>query len=574
MAYLEKYKEWLGNPCFDEETRAELYSIKDNSKEIEDRFYRELEFGTGGLRGIIGAGTNRINNYTVRRATQGLANFVLKEKGADKGVVIAYDSRRKSPGFAKEAALCLAANGIKVYLFDALRPTPELSFAVRELGCIAGVVITASHNPAEYNGYKVYWEDGAQITPPKDEQIIAEVNAISSYTTPKTMAETAALTSGKLQMIGASLDDRYFEALKGQVLNADLIKVQGKNLKIVYTPLHGAGNVPVQRILRELGFVNVFVVKEQELPDGNFPTVESPNPENKSAFEMALVLAREVAADVVLATDPDADRLGIYARDLKTGEYKAFTGNMSAMIILAYQLEQRKEKGLLPGNGAIVTTIVSGKMGKEVAGAYDVSVFETLTGFKFIGQKIEQFERDYSHQFLFGYEESYGCLLGTDVRDKDAVVAVMALCEAAAYYQSKGLTLCEQMDILFDQYGYFFENLETVTLKGKEGIEKIDRIMNQIRKEPPKNLADFKVYSFTDYQQDKKYDFLNGKIMAAGLPGSNVLHFTLENDAWCCVRPSGTEPEIKFYIGVKGSDRAKTIQNGELLMAAVKRLVE
>ena len=437
---MKKYQEWCENPYFDEKTRKELKNIAGDEKEISDRFYKDLAFGTGGLRGVIGAGTNRMNIYTVRKATQGLANFIIEENGREKGVAIAFDSRNMSPEFAEEAARCLCANGIRTWLFESLRPTPELSFALRELGCIAGIVVTASHNPPEYNGYKVYWEDGAQITYPKDEQIIARVNAITDLTTVKTMSRKEADESGLLQIIGEEIDASYMEALKKLVLNPEVIKEQAKSLKIVYTPLHGTGNLPVRRVLSELGFEQVIVVPEQEKPDGNFPTVSYPNPEDKKAFALALELAKKVDADLVLATDPDADRLGVYAKDSKTGEYMAFTGNMSGMIICEYELSQRKEKGMLPEDGAIVTTIVSGNMSQAVAKEYGVDIIETLTGFKYIGEQIKLFEQNHNHTYLFGYEESYGCLVGTHARDKDAVVAVMTLCEAAAYYKSKGLT--------------------------------------------------------------------------------------------------------------------------------------
>ena len=466
------YREWLSNPYFDEDTKAELKAIEHDENEIKERFYMDLEFGTAGLRGIIGAGINRMNIYVVRRATQGLANYIIKQGGSSKGVAIAYDSRHMSPEFADEAARTLAANGIKAYKFESLRPTPELSFAVRELGCIAGINVTASHNPPEYNGYKVYWEDGAQITAPKDVEIINEVQSIIDYGALKTMSEEDAKAAGLYEVIGSEIDDKYMEALKKLVLRPEAIKEQADKLKIVYTPLHGTGNVPVRRVLKELGFTQVHVVEEQELPDGDFPTVSYPNPEDKKAFALALKLAKEVDADIVLATDPDADRLGVYAKNTETGEYQSFTGNMSGMLILEYLLSQRKELGILPENGAVVTTIVSGKMAREIAKAYNVTLIETLTGFKYIGEQIKFFEQDHSHEFLFGYEESYGCLEGTHARDKDAVVAVMALCEAAAYYKSKGLTLCQQMENLYKTYGYYKENLISQTFKGMEGKQR------------------------------------------------------------------------------------------------------
>lgn len=569
----EIYKFWLTDAYFDEQTKEELRSIAGDEKEIEERFYRDLEFGTGGLRGIIGAGTNRMNIYTVRKATQGLANFIMKEKAQEKGVAIAYDSRNMSPEFAKEAALCLAANGIRAYIFPSLRPTPMLSFALRELGCTAGIVVTASHNPPEYNGYKVYWEDGAQITSPKDKEIIGEVNAITDYAQVRTTSRREAEKAGLYQVIGEEMDDKYMEELKKLVLHPEIIKKEAENLRIVYTPLHGTGNLPVRRVLRELGFANVYVVKEQELPDGNFPTVSYPNPEDKDAFALALKLAKEVDADIVLATDPDADRLGVYAKDTATGEYESFTGNMSGMLILEYQLARRKALGTLPENGAVVTTIVSGKMAREITQAYQVELIETLTGFKYIGEQIKFFEQNQEHEYVFGYEESYGCLVGTHARDKDAVVAVMALCEAAAYWKSQGMTLCDKMQELFETYGYYQENLCTVTLKGQNGARQIAEMMENIRAHVPKSVGGLKVVQFRDYREDVKLDVVRGEKTGTGLPKSNVLYFELEKGAWCCVRPSGTEPKIKFYIGVKGESKEEAEDRLQNLTEAVKRLV-
>ncbi len=570
---MKKYQEWCENPYFDEETRNELKNIAGDEKEISDRFYKDLAFGTGGLRGVIGAGTNRMNIYTVRKATQGLANFIIEENGREKGVAIAFDSRNMSPEFAEEAARCLCANGIRTWLFESLRPTPELSFALRELGCIAGIVVTASHNPPEYNGYKVYWEDGAQITYPKDEQIIARVNAITDLTTVKTMSRKEADESGLLQIIGEKIDASYMEALKKLVLNPEVIKEQAKSLKIVYTPLHGTGNLPVRRVLSELGFEQVIVVPEQEKPDGNFPTVSYPNPEDKKAFALALELAKKVNADLVLATDPDADRLGVYAKDSKTGEYMAFTGNMSGMIICEYELSQRKEKGMLPEDGAIVTTIVSGNMSQAVAKEYGVDIIETLTGFKYIGEQIKLFEQNHNHTYLFGYEESYGCLVGTHARDKDAVVAVMALCEAAAYYKSKGLTLWDQMLVLFEKYGYYKEGLYTLTLKGQEGAAKIQEILKSFRSNPPKQIGEYKVLAFRDYEENIIQNYVTGETTKTGLPKSNVLYFELEDQAWCCVRPSGTEPKVKLYMGVKGIDMQDAQNRLEQLTEAMTNLI-
>ena len=573
MDVMKKYQEWCENPYFDEKTRKELKNIAGDEKEISDRFYKDLAFGTGGLRGVIGAGTNRMNIYTVRKATQGLANFIIEENGREKGVAIAFDSRNMSPEFAEEAARCLCANGIRTWLFESLRPTPELSFALRELGCIAGIVVTASHNPPEYNGYKVYWEDGAQITYPKDEQIIARVNAITDLTTVKTMSRKEADESGLLQIIGEEIDASYMEALKKLVLNPEVIKEQAKSLKIVYTPLHGTGNLPVRRVLSELGFEQVIVVPEQEKPDGNFPTVSYPNPEDKKAFALALELAKKVDADLVLATDPDADRLGVYAKDSKTGEYMAFTGNMSGMIICEYELSQRKEKGMLPEDGAIVTTIVSGNMSQAVAKEYGVDIIETLTGFKYIGEQIKLFEQNHNHTYLFGYEESYGCLVGTHARDKDAVVAVMALCEAAAYYKSKGLTLWDQMLVLFEKYGYYKEGLYTLTLKGQEGAAKIQEILKSFRSNPPKQIGEYKVLAFRDYEEDIIQNDVTGETTKTGLPKSNVLYFELEDQAWCCVRPSGTEPKVKLYMGVKGIDMQDAQNRLEQLTEAMTSLI-
>ena len=570
----KRYEEWMENPYFDEDTKAELKSIESDEKEIEERFYRDLEFGTGGLRGIIGAGTNRMNVYTVRKATQGLANFIRKEKAEKKGVAIAFDSRNMSPEFAQEVALCLAANGIKAYIFPSLRPTPMLSFALRELGCTAGIVITASHNPPEYNGYKVYWEDGAQITYPKDEQIIGEVNAVTDYASVKTMNREDAEKAGLYQVIGSEIDDKYIEALKSLAIHPEIIRQEAQNLKIVYTPLHGTGNIPVRRILKELGFEKVYVVKEQELPNGDFPTVSYPNPEDKNAFKLALELAKEVDADIVLATDPDADRLGVYAKDTKTGEYMSFTGNMSGMLILEYILSQKKALGTLPENGAVVTTIVSGKMSREITRDYGMTLIETLTGFKYIGEQIKFFEQNHDHTYVFGYEESYGCLVGTHARDKDAVVAVMALCEVAAYCRHQGITLCDQMENLFKKYGYYKEGLCTVTLKGQEGAKKIQSMMEQIRTKVPETIGGLKVLQFRDYREDVAKDCVTGQETTTGLPKSNVLYFELEDGAWCCIRPSGTEPKIKFYIGVKGTDNADAQKKLDDLTKAVEGLAE
>jgi phosphoglucomutase len=550
MDYMNRYEEWLTNPYFDEATRGELGALKGNDKEIKERFYKDLEFGTGGLRGILGAGVNRMNLYTVRRATQGLANIIIKHGEQKKGVAIAYDSRRMSPEFALDSALCLAANGIPAYLFESLRPTPELSFAVRTLGCIAGIVVTASHNPPEYNGYKVYWEDGAQITYPKDEEIIHEVNSIADFASAKTMNKEDALNQGLLTILGKEMDDKYIAELKKLVINP--INEEGKQMKIVYTPLHGTGNLPVRRILSELGFEQVYVVPEQELPDSDFSTVGYPNPEDPKVFVLAQKLAEEVGADLILATDPDADRLGIMVRN-NQGEFVLFNGNMTGALIAEYEFSQKAEKGILPKNAALIKTIVTGNISDMIAAYYNATLIEVLTGFKYIGEQIKLFEQTGSHEYVFGYEESYGCLVGTHARDKDAVVAVMCLCEAAAYYKSKGSSLYEQMNRIYEKYGYFKEDLFSVTLKGIEGMEKIKEIMTRYRMNPPKQVGDYQVLRVRDYLNDTITDMGTGNVSPTGLPKSDVLYFDLNDNGWCAVRPSGTEPKIKFYFGVKGN---------------------
>ena len=552
MDYREQFNFWLEDDYFDEETKKELLAIRNDEKEVEDRFYRELEFGTGGLRGVIGAGTNRMNFYTVRKATQGLANYILAQGTQDKGISIAYDSRRFSPEFADEAALCMAANGIKAYVFDALRPTPELSFSVRYLGCTAGIVITASHNPPEYNGYKVYWEDGAQITSPRDKEIISYVKNVTDYHTVKTMDKAEAIAKGLYIQTGKEIDDAFMAELKKQIIHPEIIKEMGKELKIVYTPFNGTGNVPARRILKEIGFENVTVVPEQEMPDPNFTTLEYPNPEDPKAFTLALKLAKEVKADVVLATDPDADRLGIYAYDTKSGEYVPFTGNMSGMLIAEYILRERTKLGLMPENPALVKTIVTTNMADVICKTYNVKEVEVLTGFKYIGEQIKWFIEKGTNNYVFGLEESYGCLAGTHARDKDAIVAVMCLCEVAAYCKKQGITVWDMMLDMYEKYGYYKEDLYTITMKGKEGSEQIAAIMENLRANPPKEFGAWKVLAMRDYTKDERIDLATGEKSSTGLPYSNVLYFELSDDAWCCARPSGTEPKIKFYMGVKG----------------------
>ncbi len=574
MDYRKAYEEWLTNPYFDEATKAELRAIAGDEKEIEERFYTELEFGTAGLRGIIGAGTNRMNIYTVRRATQGLANYMKKAGVQEKGVAIAYDSRRMSPEFADEAALNLAANGIRAYVFASLRPTPELSYAVRKLGAAAGINITESHNPAEYNGYKVYWEDGAQITPPHDAGIMAEVKAVTDYNAVRTMELTEAKEKGLYITIGEELDRSYMDEIKQLVLHQDAIDAVKDDLKIVYTPLHGTGNIPVRTILNELGFTKVFIVKEQEAPDGDFPTVGYPNPEAPDAYQLALALAKKEGADLVLATDPDADRLGVYVKDGQTGEYHMLTGNMSGCLIGDYIIGQTKAvKGALPEDGAFIRSIVTTNLADAVAAYYGVELIEVLTGFKFIGQKILEFEREGRGTYLFGMEESYGCLPGTYARDKDAVAATMFLCEAAAYYKTQGKTLWDAMLALYERCGYYQDHVESVTLKGIEGLEKIRHIMEYLRKEPPKAIGAYPVLAVRDYQAGTIADMQTGKAVPTGLPSSNVLYYELEEDAWVCVRPSGTEPKVKFYIGVKGDSMQDAQEKVNALSDAALDLV-
>ena len=571
--YMKIYEQWLADPYFDEDTKNELRAIAGDENEIRERFYMDLEFGTAGLRGIIGAGINRMNIYTVRRATQGLANYIKKQGGEEKGVAIAFDSRRMSPEFAMEAAMTLAANGIKAYKFESLRPTPELSFAVRELGCIAGINITASHNPPEYNGYKVYWEDGAQFTPPHDKGVLEEVLAIEDLSIVKTTSEKEALRSGKFQVIGKEIDDKYIENVKAQVVNQDAIDRMQKDITIIYTPLHGTGNIPARRVMKELGFENVYVVPEQELPDGNFPTVSYPNPEAEEAFTLGLKLAREKNADLVLATDPDADRLGVYVKDAKTGEYHPLTGNMSGSLLCDYVLSQKQAKGQIPADGQVIKSIVTTNLVNAVAEHYGCELVEVLTGFKYIGQQILKEEQTGKGTYMFGMEESYGCLIGTYARDKDAISATAALCEAAAYYKEKGMTLWDAMVAMYEKYGYYKDTVKSIGLKGIEGLAKIQEIMENFRQEPPKTLGDYTVTAARDYKAGIIMDMASGAVRPTGLPSANVLYYEMNDGAWLCVRPSGTEPKIKFYYGVKGASMEDADARSEKMGAELTELV-
>ena len=571
--YMKIYEQWLADPYFDEDTKNELRAIADDENEIKERFYMDLEFGTAGLRGIIGAGINRMNIYTVRRATQGLANYIKKQGGEEKGVAIAFDSRRMSPEFAMEAAMTLAANGIKAYKFESLRPTPELSFAVRELGCIAGINITASHNPPEYNGYKVYWEDGAQFTPPHDKGVLEEVLAIEDLSTVKITSEEEALRSGKFQVIGKEIDDKYIENVKAQVVNQDAIDRMQKDITIIYTPLHGTGNIPARRVMKELGFENVYVVPEQELPDGNFPTVSYPNPEAEEAFALGLKLAKEKNADLVLATDPDADRLGVYVKDAKTGEYHPLTGNMSGSLLCDYVLGQKQAKGQIPADGQVIKSIVTTNLVNAVAEHYGCELVEVLTGFKYIGQQILKEEQTGKGTYMFGMEESYGCLIGTYARDKDALSATAALCEAAAYYKEKGMTLWDAMVAMYEKYGYYKDTVKSIGLKGIEGLAKIQEIMENFRQEPPKTLGDYTVTAARDYKAGTIMDMASGAVRPTGLPSANVLYYEMNDGAWLCVRPSGTEPKIKFYYGVKGTSMEDADARSEKMGAELTELV-
>lgn len=572
--YMKIYNEWLSNPYFDEATKEELRAISGDENEIKERFYMDLEFGTAGLRGVIGAGINRMNIYVVRRATQGLANYIIKQGGAAKGVAIAYDSRHMSPEFAMEAAMTLAANGIKAYKFESLRPTPELSFAVRKLGCIAGINITASHNPPEYNGYKVYWEDGAQFTPPHDKGVTEEVLAIEDLSTVKVTDEAAATAAGLYQVIGADIDDEYIAQVKAQVVNQAAIDKMQDQITIIYSPLHGTGNIPARRVMKELGFEHVFVVPEQELPNGDFPTVSYPNPEAKEAFELGLKMAKEKNADLVLATDPDADRLGVYVRDDKSGEYIPLTGNMSGSLLCEYVLSQKAAAGKIPADGQVIKSIVTTNLVDAVAKNYGCELVEVLTGFKWIGKQILKNEETGKGTYLFGMEESYGCLIGAYARDKDAISATAALCEAAAYYKEKGMTLWDAMVAMYDKYGYYKDAVQSIGLKGIEGLAKIKEIMETLRENTPAEVGGYKVVSARDYQKDTIKDMASGEVKPTGLPASNVLYYDLEDGAWLCVRPSGTEPKIKFYYGIKGESMADADEKSAAMGKAVQTMVD
>lgn len=575
MQYREKYESWLNGSCFDEQTKAELKAIENDENEIKERFYKDLEFGTGGLRGIIGAGTNRMNIYTVGKATQGLADYILENNpnGAQMGVAIAYDSRNMSPEFARKTGLTLCANGIKAYVFESLRPTPELSFAVRHLGCTAGVVVTASHNPPEYNGYKVYWQDGGQVPYPRDEAIIEKVNAVAGFDAIKTMDYDEAVSKGLYVTIGKEVDDEYIKNVKAQSLNPDIVSKTADSLKIVYTPLHGTGNIPVRRVLSEIGFKNVYVVPEQEMPDGNFSTVGYPNPEDPKAFTLAIKLAKEVGADVIIGTDPDCDRVGVVVKDSK-GEYVVLTGNMTGALLTNYMLSQRKEKGILPANGAVVKTIVTTEMIRPITAEYGVKLFDVLTGFKYIGEKIKQFEETGDYTFVFGFEESYGCLSGTYARDKDAVVASMLVAELTAFYKNQGKTLYDGLIELYEKYGYYREGITSITLKGIEGVEKIKYIMDTLRKNPPKDFIGNNVMWLRDYTKNEFTNLITGETEKNTLPSSNVLHYTLENGDWVCVRPSGTEPKIKIYYGIKGTGMSDAASKLEAMGSYMKEMID
>lgn len=587
MDYMKEYNFWLESEFFDEDTKSELRNIASDEKEIEDRFYKGLKFGTGGMRGILGAGTNRMNIYTVTKATQGLANYILEvdEAAKDKGVAIAYDSRNMSPEFAKASALCLNANGIKTYIFESLRPTPELSFAVRELKCITGIVITASHNPPEYNGYKVYWEDGSQIVAPHDKNILAHVAKVQSYDEVKTIKEDDAIKKGLFNYVPEDVDRHYYEQLINQTIHSDIIPKVADDITIVFTPLHGTGNVPVREVLKRLGFNKVYVVEEQAVPDGDFSTVKSPNPEEPKSFAMALALAKKVDADVVMATDPDADRLGIYVKDStgvweNTGlaedeayPYVRFNANMTGALMAEYVCRERKSMDALPDNGAICNTIVSTKLTKAVAENYNMKYIETLTGFKYIGEQILLFEKQKTYKFIYGMEESFGCLVGDYTRDKDACGAVVMLCEIAAFYKLKGLTLCDAMEEVYKKYGYYFEGAYSMTLKGVDGAAKINEIMENYRNSHMESFVGLKCVAVRDYNADTRKEIGSDNAESMGLPRANVMYYELENNAWFAIRPSGNEPKIKFYFGVNETKLEKAFAKIEEMKESVKAAI-
>ena len=569
--YKEKYNEWLSNDYFDEETKDELRAISDNEEEIEERFYTDLDFGTGGMRGIIGAGTNRVNKYTIRQSTQGLANYIAKNGDKSKGVAISHDNRRKSREFATEAALVLAANGIKAYLFDDLRPTPELSYAVRQLDATAGIMVTASHNPPEYNGYKVYWDDGAQVVPPHDEGIISEVDAIESFAEVNTMPKEEAKEEGLFEIIDSALDDKYIKVLKDLSLNEEAVKEVATDLDIVYTPLHGTGSVLVQRILDELGFKNVHVVPEQEEPDEDFSTVEDPNPGKPEALELAIELADEKDAELVMANDPDTDRVGVVVRD-SDDEWYFLNGNQVGVLLTEYIVNSLDE---VPENGAIMKTIVTTEMINPIAEKYDLDVMNTLTGFKYIGEKIREFKAGkYDKEYIFGFEESYGYLYGTHARDKDAVVAAMLVAEMAAYYKSQGSSIYEELMRMYEEYGYYKADLEAIRMPGKEGQEKINAMLADLREKSPEEINGQEVVVKKDYLVGKSYNLETGEESELDLPESNVLQFKLEDKTLVTVRPSGTEPKIKFYFSVVGDSSKEADQKLEAVNSAVMELVE
>lgn len=573
MSYRDRYQEWLENDYFDTETKEELRSIADDETEIEDRFYTDLEFGTGGLRGIIGAGTNRINKYTIRKATQGLANYILNQGDEAKGVVIAHDSRFKSREFALETAAVLNGNGIKVYLFDELRPTPELSFAVRELEVTAGVVITASHNPPEYNGYKVYWSDGGQIVPQRAEEIIAEIKEIDDFAMINRQSKEGAIDEGLFEMIGSSIDDKYIAKLKGLITNPEFINENGSELDIIYTPIHGTGNKLVRRALKEVGFSNVRVVSEQEAPDPEFPTVDYPNPEEAEVFNLALDMAKKDPADLIMGTDPDADRLGVLVQG-ETGDYISLTGNQIGILLTDYLLSQQQTQGALSDQGVIVKTIVTTEMTRAIAKEYGVEVIDTLTGFKFIGEKIKEFEERGDKDFILGFEERYGYLVGTFVRDKDAVIAATLVAEMAAYYKQEGLTLYQRLNQLMDKYGHYLEDLESIVLKGKTGQKKIEKILETLRTKRPEEIANKRVDVIKDYLVSKKYNLREDTESTLNLPEANVLQFLLEDNSLLTVRPSGTEPKIKIYFTVVGDDQEQSEAKLKDFKSAALKMVQ